>query len=205
MVNDAQAPTIRCPANVETPTDPGRCTAYVTFEPTAGDNCTGVTLECVPPSGTDFPIGTSTVTCIAAGGSGGTAQCTFVVAVTAGTEPALPYRFWKNHPNSWPSRAMPMTLGTQSYNQEELLAHLSAPTTGDASLILARQMIVATLNTANGSDPRPVCDDLRQAHRLLSGFSGRLPYNVHPSSATRQEMVNIANLLRAYNNEPSTP
>jgi len=92
-----------------------------------------------------------------------------------------------------------MTLGTQSYSESELLAILSASTSADASLVLARQLITATFNTANGSDPRPVCDALSEAHRLLSGFDGKLPYKVARSSGLGRAMIDIADLLERYN------
>jgi hypothetical protein len=52
---------------------------YVT--PTATDNCPGVTVACVPASGSVFPLGTTTVTCTATDASGNTATCSFSVRV----------------------------------------------------------------------------------------------------------------------------
>jgi len=40
---------------------------------------------------------------------------------------------------------------------------------------------------------------------VLSGFAGKLPYGVKPSSATGQRMVNDATVLDAYNNGNLTP
>ena len=40
------------------------------FTATAADNCPGVTYACVPPTGTDFGMGTNTVTCTATDASG---------------------------------------------------------------------------------------------------------------------------------------
>jgi hypothetical protein len=39
------------------------------------------------------------------------------------------------------------------------------------------------LNIANGSDPTLISSTLTHADSLLSGFNGKLPYNVKPSSA----------------------
>ena len=84
-VNDTQPPTITCPANVTAvaaPTCPASGTTTVTYPPpTASDNCPGVTVACVPPSGTIFPTGTTTVTCTATDASGNTATCTFTVRI----------------------------------------------------------------------------------------------------------------------------
>jgi hypothetical protein len=75
----------------------------------------------------------------------------------------------------------------------------------DASLILAKQLIAAKLNIANGSDPAPISSTIAHADSLLSGFSGKLPYNVDPSSPTGQMMVRDANRLARYNNGLLTP
>jgi hypothetical protein len=96
-------------------------------------------------------------------------------------------------------------LDSQTYNMTELLAILNTPGGGDASIILAKQLIAAKLNIANGSDPTPVSSTLTHADSLLSMFSGKLPYHVKPSSATGQMMVNDANTLYNYNNGLLTP
>jgi len=82
---------------------------------------------------------------------------------------------------------------------------LSTSTTKDASLILARQLIAAILNPANGSDPRPVCNATTQSNNLLSEFGGKLPYNVAPSSTKGQAMVDLLGILDHYNNDRLTP
>jgi hypothetical protein len=109
---------------------------------------------------------------------------------------------WKNNPSAWPVSSL--TLGSQTYTKTELLMILNTPIgTGkhaDASLILADQLIAAKLNIANGSDPTPVSSTITNADSLLSGFSGKLPYHVRPSSATGQAMVNDASVLNNYNN-----
>jgi hypothetical protein len=83
-VNDTQPPSITCPANITAVTDQSSCNPAgacqtVTFTATATDNCPGVTVACVPPSGTCFPTGTTTVTCTATDGAGNTATCSFTV------------------------------------------------------------------------------------------------------------------------------
>jgi hypothetical protein len=106
--------------------------------------------------------------------------------------------FWKNHTSLWP--VSPLTLGSQSYTKTELLALLKTSTTSDASLILARQLIAAKLNVANGSDSKPVSTTIADADTLLIGFPGKLPYKVKTSSALGQPMVNDATVLNDYNN-----
>lgn len=111
--------------------------------------------------------------------------------------------FWKTHSEAWPVSSL--TLGSQSYTQAELLAILNTPVKGDASLILANQLIAAKLNIANGSDPAPISVTITHADSLLSGFTGKLPYKVKTSSTTGQAMVNDASVLDSYNNGQLTP
>jgi hypothetical protein len=80
-VNDTEAPTITCPADISVPNDPGQNGAIVNFTPIVSDNCPGVTFECNPPSGSFFPLGTTTVTCNATDAAGNTASCSFNVTV----------------------------------------------------------------------------------------------------------------------------
>ena len=110
---------------------------------------------------------------------------------------------WKNNPDMWPVNSL--TLGTQSYTKTELLAILNTSTQTDASLILARQLIAAKLNIANGSDSAPVSSTIADADTLLSAFSGKLPYKVKSSSVTGQSMTADAAVLNNYNNALLTP
>ena len=120
------------------------------------------------------------------------------VSVTAAPCPQS-QGYWKNHPDTWPVGSL--TLGSQSYTKTELLTILKTATRGDASLILADQLIAAKLNIANGSgEPAPVASTITHADSLLSGFSGKLPYNVKSSSPNGQAMVTDATTLDNYNN-----
>ena len=142
-----------------------------------------------------------------AGGGGGPRRVTaFVAKIAEAPTNRCPQGqgFWKNHTGAWPVTSL--TLGSQSYTQAELLALSDTPPGGDASLILADQLIAAKLNLANGSDPTPISATITDADSLLSQFgSNRLPYNVQTSSAIGQQMVNDANVLDRYNNGDLTP
>jgi uncharacterized repeat protein (TIGR01451 family) len=74
-----------CPSGVNAAaqaTCPFSNSGMVTFAtPTATDNCPGVTVACVPPSGSMFPVGTTTVTCTATDTAGNKATCMFPVTV----------------------------------------------------------------------------------------------------------------------------
>ncbi|HJQ24044.1 MAG TPA: HYR domain-containing protein [Blastocatellia bacterium] len=82
-VNDTQPPAISCPPAI-TAVAPLNCppslTRTVTYDlPVVADNCPGATVACVPPSGSVFSLGTTSVTCTATDASGNTASCAFAV------------------------------------------------------------------------------------------------------------------------------
>jgi len=82
-VNDTQAPTITCPVSLITNTiNAGNATVAVNFAaPVATDNCSGVGVVCVPPSGSQFPRGVTTVNCKATDAANNQTSCTFTVRV----------------------------------------------------------------------------------------------------------------------------
>src|SRR5579859_4387032 len=57
--------------------------------------------------------------------------------------------YWKNHPSAWPVTSL--TIGGVSYSEQQLLDLFNTAPKGDASIILAHQLIAALLNTANGA------------------------------------------------------
>jgi uncharacterized repeat protein (TIGR01451 family) len=79
-VVDTQPPALTVPANMtRDATSPSG--AAVAFGATATDNAPGVTVACVPPSGSTFPIGTTTVMCTATDAAGNTASKSFQIKV----------------------------------------------------------------------------------------------------------------------------
>jgi hypothetical protein len=88
-VNDTEAPTVTCPANqVLECTSPEGTPAF--FTAGAMDDCDpNVTVNCAPPSGSVFPLGTNIVTCCAYDGSRNTNCCQFTVTVQDTTPPEL--------------------------------------------------------------------------------------------------------------------
>jgi hypothetical protein len=64
---------------------PFATSAQVNFaNPVATDNCAVGSVSCNPPSGSSFPVGTSSVTCAATDTSNNTATCSFTVSVFSG-------------------------------------------------------------------------------------------------------------------------
>jgi hypothetical protein len=120
--------------------------------------------------------------------------------------------FWKNHPNDWDG-VTSLTIGGQSYTKMELLTILETPPSGgDASLILAHQLIAAKLNVATGSvfSPDPIASTIAAADTLLSAActlsASSLPSCfVAASSALGQQMTNAAATLDAFNSGTLTP
>ena len=91
-VNDTENPAITCPADITTSNDPGDCSAVVTYTtPVGTDNCTGVTTTQTAglPSGSTFPVGTTTNTFEVTDAAGNTATCSFDVTVNDTENPAI--------------------------------------------------------------------------------------------------------------------
>ena len=91
-VVDAQAPSISCPGNITQGTDPGQCGATITFtDPVGTDNCPGSNTVQTGglPSGSLFPVGTTTNTFEVTDGAGNTNSCSFDVVITDSESPAI--------------------------------------------------------------------------------------------------------------------
>jgi PKD domain len=122
-------------------------------------------------------------------------------AQLTGTCP-LEQGYWKDHPEAWPRPTL--VLGNpnntaHTYTQSELLALLKLSTQGDASIILARQLIAAKLNVFNGTNPAPIASTLSQADGLFASFPGKLPYGVRTNTALGKSMTATALILENYN------
>jgi hypothetical protein len=85
--NPTNCLTIVCPANIVTwtcSTDGSR----VNYTVLATNRCGGtLSVNCTPPSGSIFPVGTTTVTCTANNGAGSSVSCSFTVTVIRDTQP----------------------------------------------------------------------------------------------------------------------
>jgi hypothetical protein len=111
--------------------------------------------------------------------------------------------FWKNHPSAWPVTSL--DLGSETYTQDELITLLKTPVSGDASLILAKQLIAAKLNVANGSNSSSIASTISDADALLSSVGGRLPLGIHPSTDLGHNMTAAGEELDDFNNRVLTP
>lgn len=87
-VNDASPPSITCPGNVSVTAPAGSSSTAVSYAtPQVSDNCSVANVSCLPPSGSIFPLGATTVACTASDTSGNNAQCSFTVTVSSQTTP----------------------------------------------------------------------------------------------------------------------
>jgi CSLREA domain-containing protein len=90
-VIDNIAPQITCPANISVTPARGQRSAVVTYPaPVVTDNCKDTFgTDCAPPSGASFPIGTTTVTCVAIDAGGNSSSCSFTVSVADTQAPTI--------------------------------------------------------------------------------------------------------------------
>jgi hypothetical protein len=191
-------PTCTSPADITVEIGQNENSAVVTYTEaavTVDPDCAPATVTFDPPSGSTFPVGTTEVLVMVTDECGQAAVCPFKVTVKkTGVLPLSP-GYWKNHPCAWP--ACSLTLGSKTYNKCELLKILKSSKGGDASMILANQLIAAKLNLLNGADPDPISGLVAQGDALLSLYSGKLPYKVKTSSAVGAQMTAIADALAA--------
>jgi hypothetical protein len=80
-VEDTTPPVVTCHSDTIVSVPQGEPGSIVEFESTATDECGGVTVVCNPPSGSFFPLGISTVTCIGTDAAQNADTCSFLVAV----------------------------------------------------------------------------------------------------------------------------
>lgn len=90
-VEDDFPPTITCPANITANTDAGMCSAAVSFPmAVASDNCSATVSQTGGlSSGSDFPVGVSTIEFTATDGGGNTTVCSFTITVTDNELPTM--------------------------------------------------------------------------------------------------------------------
>lgn len=92
VITDNENPTIACPTNITQSTDPGNCSAVVTFTaPIGTDNCAGATTVQTAglPSGSSFPVGTSTITYTVTDAVGLTSTCSFNIIISDSENPTI--------------------------------------------------------------------------------------------------------------------
>jgi len=99
--------------------------------------------------------------------------------------------YWKKHPEQWAVQTL--TVGAQSYTSAELLNILNTPPRGDASYILAQQLIAAKLNQ---TDDQAINEAISAADAWLATN----PLDSDPAAEARQEGLILAEYLDDFNN-----
>jgi HYR domain-containing protein len=90
-VEDTTPPIIECPDPIRVVCSGDPVGTIVEFQPTVTDQCDIQTVyECVPPSLSRFPLGSTTVSCTARDTSGNSSECSFTVTVLGSTSSDLP-------------------------------------------------------------------------------------------------------------------
>lgn len=114
-------------------------------------------------------------------------RCT-TLACGSGTTCTHGQGYWKNHVTEWPVTAL--WLGSVEYNAAQLLAIFNASVGGNGLIALAKQLIAAKLNIANGADSSAIDASVVAADALIGGLvvppvgSGSLAPSVTSSLTT---------------------
>jgi hypothetical protein len=109
--------------------------------------------------------------------------------------------YWKNHASAWPVKSL--TIGGVSYSEQQLLDLFDTAPTGDASIILAHQLIAALLNQANGAPASAAVQQaINEAQAWMvanRGSNAGLPYAVDAASAAGQQATALTQTLDDFN------
>lgn len=172
-VTEATPPTIICPLNITATAAIGQLSAAITFpNPTVTDNCSVTSVVCLPPSGSDFPLGITTVICTATDQSGNQASCTFKVAVS-GTLIATADSFLRDGADNTNEGANER-LRIQSSGHNRVLVRFDLPGVSTSGL----QSATLVLNIAENSDNWGSSGRLVDAHRLLAEWTEGNGHNI---------------------------
>jgi len=101
--------------------------------------------------------------------------------------------YWKTHPEAWPVEEIP--IGGVTYTKTQAVEVLETQPRGDATYLLAHQLIAAKLNISNGADPSAVETTIAEADTWLVEH----PLGSKPKGPERQEGIALAQTLDDYN------
>jgi hypothetical protein len=103
------------------------------------------------------------------------------------------FGFWKNHPEEWPVEEI--AIGGETYSKDKAIEILETPPAGDATYILAHQLIAAKLNILNTGDDQEIIQTLNVADLWLAknGLGNK------PEKSDKKTVVEMAGILESYN------
>jgi len=112
--------------------------------------------------------------------------------------------YWANHKCAW--KVQSLQIGSRTYDQSTLLSFLANPPKGDASLILASQLIAALLNGGATDSHISTVVASAQSWMVANDDGDGLPFGVMSSSVQGAVAVSLGTQLDAWNNgEKETP
>ena len=95
--------------------------------------------------------------------------------------------YWKNHQDKWPITTLP--FGGSTISEATALTILNTPPRGDATIILAVQLIAAELNVALGNNSTCITSTIAAANALLA--SNPVGSHLSPSSTAGATAVSL--------------
>jgi len=107
--------------------------------------------------------------------------------------------YWKNHPEDWPVEEI--KIGGVTHTKEDAINILETPPEGDATYILAHQLIAAKLNVTNGADSNGLGDTIKNADAWLTANI----LGSDPTDPARAQGIALAEMLDDFNNGLSGP
>lgn len=119
-----------------------------------------------------------------------------VPCVTTPGPGTLTIGYWKNHPNNWPVSSV--TVGGGSISEAAAIDILNTPPRGDATIILADQLIAAELNVALGNTSSCVSSTIAAANTLLAAHP--VGSNLRTGTTDGATAVSLGSTLDNYNN-----
>ena len=102
--------------------------------------------------------------------------------------------YWMNHPEAWPVEEI--EIGGVTHTKEDAIIILETPPEGDATYILAHQLIAAKLNVANGAESNGLGDTITDADAWLTANI----FGSDPTDPARAQGIALAEVLDDFNN-----
>jgi len=169
-----QCPTVctQCPSlATQCPTECTKCPEQATRCPAVETQCPSVETRC-PAVETRCPAEPTKCP----------AGCTYTLG------------YWKTHPASWPADRI--QIGGSWYSKQQALSILRTEPRGDATYILAHQLIAAKLNVLKGADGSAVAATIAAADAWLADNK----IGSDPRKSRAQAGIDLASTLDGYNN-----
>lgn len=157
-VNDTEDPVVTCPSDITLDAEVGTCGADVTYSlPTVSDNCTSPiipNLEAGLASGSNFPLGTTTVTYSGEDGTGNIGTCSFEVTVEDNEAPVItcPSNITTSNDAGTCDAVVTYSLPTVTDNcNGSIVPSLSSGLTSGSAFPFGTSTVVYTANDGNGN------------------------------------------------------